>query len=143
MDRSSFPRGDDLTLLHLQNNGEVLAHRCGLADLKQDRYGQHFGKSDRPGIDYLETFSPVAGHPTIGIFLSIAALEGRDLRQIDAVSAFLNAKLNEQVYLTIPPYASGHQDGKVWRLNKALYGLKQGGRHWWLELATALIRSLS
>ena len=78
------------------------------------------------GIDYFETFSPVASYPTIRTFLSIAAAREWEIQQCDAVTAFLNAPLDEEIYVKPPEGYEG--DGQVWRLRKALYELKQAGR---------------
>jgi hypothetical protein len=55
---------------------------------------------------------------------------------ISAVTAFLNAQLHEDIYVTPPDgYRTGNE---IWKLNKALYGLKQAGREWWKTLAASL-----
>ena len=75
------------------------------------------------GIDYTDTYSPVARFTSIRILFAIAAQLGLFVHQMDVEMAFLNAELQEEIYCTLPP---GYGIvGKVWRLMKSLYGLKQ------------------
>ena len=76
------------------------------------------------GIDYQETFAPVAKLNTIRVLLSLAANLYWPLQQLDVKNAFLNGYLKE-VYMELPPgFDSKRNDGKVCCLKKALYGLK-------------------
>ncbi|XP_048496247.1 retrovirus-related Pol polyprotein from transposon TNT 1-94 [Beta vulgaris subsp. vulgaris] len=83
------------------------------------------------GVNYEETFSPVAMLKSIGIILVIAAFHDYEIWQMDVKTTFLNGILEEEVYMTQP---KGFEDlkniGKVWKLNKAIYGLKQASRSW-------------
>lgn len=86
------------------------------------------GYTQKYGIDYEDTFAPVAKINTIRILVSIAANKEWPLRQYDVKNAFLNGHLEEEVYMDPPP---GMNFGnKVCKLNKALYGLKQSPRAW-------------
>lgn len=87
------------------------------------------GFSQRHGIDYSETFSPVAKMGTIRSILSIAASERMHLIQFDVSTAFLYGELEETVFMRQP---QGYEDGtgKVCQLKKSLYGLKQAPRCW-------------
>lgn len=87
------------------------------------------GCSQKEGIDYLETFSPVVRFDTVRIVLSIAARENLLLRQFDIKTAFLYGTLNEEIYMQQP---KGFEDGTpcVYKLLKSLYGLKQAPRQW-------------
>lgn len=89
------------------------------------------------GLDFTDTYSPVAAYSSIRTFLAIAANKDWEIQQIDAVTAFLNAPLEEEIYVK-PPDGYQESDGKVWKLEKALYGLKQAGRQWWKMLHAAL-----
>jgi hypothetical protein len=93
------------------------------------------------GIDYEETFSPVAKYKSIKMVLAFAAQHQLPLYQIDYVTAFLNAKLDKPIYMAQPDgYTIGtKQMTQVWKLNKAIYGLKQAGRAWNIELHNKLI----
>lgn len=83
------------------------------------------------GIDYQETFAPVAKLNTIKVLLSIAANKEWPLFQLDVKNAFLNGDLVEEVYMDIPPgFEDRFTKGKVFKLKKSIYGLKQSPRTW-------------
>jgi hypothetical protein len=89
------------------------------------------GYSQTYGIDYDETFAPVAKMGTVRTLISCAANFGWSLHQMDVKNAFLHGDLKEEVYMEIPPgFANKQTIGKVWRLKKSLYGLKQSPRAW-------------
>ena len=89
------------------------------------------GYSQTYGIDYDETFAPVAKMNTIRTLISIAANFKWKLFQMDVKNAFLHGDLLEEVYMEIPPgFSSQETKGKVCRLKKSLYGLKQSPRAW-------------
>ena len=75
------------------------------------------------GIDYSETYSPVARFTSIRIVLALSALFGYKVHQMDVDTAFLNAELKEEVYIEAPPGYS-LPPGRVYRLNKCLYGIE-------------------
>ncbi|GJW99696.1 retrovirus-related pol polyprotein from transposon TNT 1-94, partial [Tanacetum coccineum] len=78
------------------------------------------------GIDYEETFAPVARLEAIKIFLAYAAYMDFVVYQIDVKSAFLNGKILEKVYVQQPPgFKSSKFPDHVCKLDKTLYGLKQ------------------
>jgi transposase InsO family protein len=91
------------------------------------------GCSQRPGYDYLETFSPVVHLETIRAILAIAAIFDFRIQQMDVKGAYLNGTLKEEVYMWQP---EGYDDGsgRICLLKKTLYGLKQSGREWNREL---------
>ena len=95
------------------------------------------GFTQRHGDDYTDTFSPTTKLSTIRILLSIAANRNMRLKQLDIKSAYLNAPIEEEVYLVQPQgfeVKSGDGETLYCRLNKSLYGLKQSGRNWYMEL---------
>ncbi|KAJ9564972.1 hypothetical protein OSB04_000938 [Centaurea solstitialis] len=98
------------------------------------------GYRQEEGIDHDETFAPVARLEAIRLFLAFAAHMNFKVYQMDIKNAFLNGKLNEEVYVAQPP---GFVDPKfpdhVYKLNKALYGLKQAPRAWYDTLSTFLL----
>lgn len=100
------------------------------------------GFHQRPGIDFHDTFSPVVKPTTIRQVLSIAVSCQWPLRQLDINNAFLQGKLEDDVFMTQPP---GFQDPSnptaVCKLHKAIYGLKQAPRAWYNELKTFLLQS--
>jgi transposase InsO family protein len=98
------------------------------------------GFSQRHGIDFDETFSPVASMPTIRILLSLQALNWH-VRHIDVDTAYLNANLDVELYISQPEGFEVVNDngGKlVCRLKKAIYGLKQAGLAWYNHLVNLL-----
>ena len=89
------------------------------------------GFSQRAGVDYSETFSPVCHLESVRSILAISAQYELKLRHADVVGAFLQGNLDEEVYMKPPkglPFFSC--DDRVWLLLKSLYGLKQTGRVW-------------
>lgn len=92
------------------------------------------GYTQKYGIDYGDTFAPVAKINTIRILVSIAANEDWPLKQLDVKNAFLNGYLEEEVYMDAPPGINSN--GKVCKLRRALYGLKQSPRAWFGRFST-------
>ena len=83
------------------------------------------------GIDYDETFSPVAMIKSIRIMLAIAAYHDYEIWQMDVKTAFLNGNLVEDVYMTQPDgFADPVHTHKVCKLQRSIYGLKQASRSW-------------
>ena len=89
------------------------------------------GYSQQPGIDFHETYAPVARMETIRTVIALAAQMELPIFQLDVKSAFLNGTLEEEVYVEQPRgYEKKGEEDKVYRLKKALYGLKQAPRAW-------------
>jgi hypothetical protein len=95
------------------------------------------GFQQEEGIDYNETYAPVARHPTYRLLFAIAKVFGWPAHQVDILQAFLNSDLDEEVYVKSAP---GYRiaNGMVLRLRKALYGLKQASKAWYDTLVAAL-----
>ena len=103
------------------------------------------GFSQVPGVDYFDTFAPVARLASIRAVLAIAATNDLELHQIDVKGTFLNGELTEEetVYMRQPPgYHAPNSEGKVCCLRKTLYGLKQSGRRWYQKLVDIMTRRL-
>ncbi|KAM2946602.1 hypothetical protein COP2_029388 [Malus domestica] len=97
------------------------------------------GYAQKPGIDYNETFAPVARLDTIRTLIALAAKNKWKLFQLDVKSAFLNGVLEEEVYVDQPDgFIVQGEEYKVYRLHKALYGLKQAPRAWYGEIDSYL-----
>jgi hypothetical protein len=92
------------------------------------------------GVDYTDTFSPVPQPSSLRVVLAVATQLGLSLHQYDVESAFLNGKLDEELYMAQP---EGFDDGsgRVCKLSKAIYGLKQASRVWNEEINKTLINS--
>lgn len=87
------------------------------------------GDRQEAEIDFTEVYSPVVDYLTLRSMLAIACLRDYDLEQMDAKTAFLNARLEEDIYVEIPQGFQANP-GHVLRLSKSLYGLKQAPRVW-------------
>lgn len=86
------------------------------------------GFTQKHGVDYMETYSPVVKIETIRILFAIAAHHHKTLIHFDIKTAYLNGILDEEIFME-PPQGYAHH-GKVCKLNRSLYGLKQAGRVW-------------
>ena len=99
------------------------------------------GYSQEEGIDYDETFAPVARLEAIRNFLAFVAHSNFKVYQMDVKSAFLNGELEEEVYVQQP---HGFEDPEfpdfLYKLLKALYGLKQAPRAWYDTLSEFLLK---
>ncbi|GJT84461.1 retrotransposon protein, putative, ty1-copia subclass [Tanacetum coccineum] len=89
------------------------------------------GYTQTPGIDYEETFSPVADIRAIRILIAIAAYYDYEIWQMDVKTAFLNGYLNEEVYMEQPEgFVNPKYPNRVCKLKRSIYGLKQASRQW-------------
>ena len=112
--------------------------------------------NQRPGIDFTETFAPVARLSSVRLLLSLSAQFNMKVHQLDITTAYLNGIIEEDIYMEKPELLlesleaiknrRGNQDlvairatemisdlqggSKVYKLNKSLYGLKQAGHRW-------------
>ncbi|GJY62294.1 retrovirus-related pol polyprotein from transposon TNT 1-94, partial [Tanacetum coccineum] len=99
------------------------------------------GYNQQEGIDYDETYAPVARLESIRILLAYACALDFKLFQMDVKSAFLNGFINEEVYVAQPPgFIDFAKPNHVYRLKKALYGLKQAPKAWYDRLKAFLIK---
>ncbi|KAJ9542826.1 hypothetical protein OSB04_029332 [Centaurea solstitialis] len=98
------------------------------------------GFKQQAGIDYDETFAPVARIEAIRIFLAYAAHKNFTVYQMDVKTAFLNGELKEEVYVSQPEgFVDRTKPTHVYILDKALYGLKQAPRAWYDHLSNVLL----
>ena len=88
------------------------------------------GYTQTYGVDYQETFAPVAKMNTVIILMLMVAHYNWKLLQYDVKNAFLHSDLDEEIYMNIPSGFEGDTCNKVCKLKKALYGLKRYSRAW-------------
>jgi hypothetical protein len=101
------------------------------------------GYAQRYGVDYEETYAPVARYTSIRAILALTAHHNWELHQMDVKSAYLNGDLEEDIYMQQPEgyeQIGENQQQLVCKLIKSLYGLKQAGRTWHLKIDIALKR---
>ncbi|GJV35661.1 retrovirus-related pol polyprotein from transposon TNT 1-94 [Tanacetum coccineum] len=99
------------------------------------------GYNQQEGIDYDETYAPVARLESIRILLAYACALDFKLYQIDVKSAFLNGFINEEIYVAQPSgFIDFAKPNYVYRLKKTLYGLKQAPKAWYDRLKAFLIK---
>ncbi|GJW32681.1 retrovirus-related pol polyprotein from transposon TNT 1-94 [Tanacetum coccineum] len=98
------------------------------------------GYRQEEGIDFEESFAPVARIEAIRIFIANAASKNITIYQMDVKTAFLNGELKEEVYVSQPEgFVDPDHLTHVYRLKKALYGLKQAPRAWYDTLSRFLL----
>nr|GEX15280.1 retrovirus-related Pol polyprotein from transposon TNT 1-94 [Tanacetum cinerariifolium] len=98
------------------------------------------GYCQEKGIDFQESFAPVARLEAIRIFLAYAAHKNMVVYQMDVKTAFLNGNLREEVYVSQPDgFVDPNKPNHVYKLKKALYGLKQASRAWYDMLSLFLL----
>lgn len=97
------------------------------------------GNRQEYGVDYEETFTPVAKMTSIQVVLAIAAHEGWRVEQLDVNSAYLNGIIDTEIYMWQPPGFIDHNfPTRVCKLLKSLYSLKQAGRIWYVTASDYL-----
>jgi len=96
------------------------------------------GYTQLEGLDFLDTFAPVAKLTTLRLILSLDAAHNWSLTQLDVNNAFLHGDLHKEVYMQ-PPLGLLFPNNNVCKLQQSLYGLKQAGRQWYEKLSTFLI----
>ncbi|XP_074336132.1 uncharacterized protein LOC141673295 [Apium graveolens] len=104
------------------------------ARLVAKRYAQVYG------VNYFDTFSPVAKMSSIRLLILLAASHNWKLHQLDVKNVFLHGDLHEIVYMEQPPgFVAQGEPGMVFKLKKTIYGLKQSPREWFGKFSTTLI----
>uniref|UniRef100_A0A0E0E2C1 Reverse transcriptase Ty1/copia-type domain-containing protein n=1 Tax=Oryza meridionalis TaxID=40149 RepID=A0A0E0E2C1_9ORYZ len=113
------------------------------ADESLDRYKARWvlrGFTQRPGIDFDETFSPVVKPATVRTVLSLTVSKDWPIHQLDVKNAFLHGTLQETVYCCQPAdFTDPAKPDMICRLNRSLYGLKQAPHAWYSRFASFLL----
>ena len=92
------------------------------------------GFTQREGIEYHETYSPVSKKDSFRIVMAIVAHLNLELHQMDVKTTFLNGDLEEEVYMEQPEgFVKENENKLVCKLKKSIYGLKQASRQWYLK----------
>ncbi|WVZ21878.1 hypothetical protein V8G54_000422 [Vigna mungo] len=139
---NQFKRNNVLELVPRTNNLQVIGTKWVFKN-KMDDSGEIIKNKARleEGIDYDETFAPVARLEAIRILLSIASVMKFKLYQMDVKSVFLNGYIKEEVYVEQPPeFEDFEHSDHVFKLRKALYRLKQAPRSWYERMSEFLIK---
>ena len=115
----------------LNDKGEVARYKCRLV-------AQGFAQKE--GIDFTETFAPVAKFGTIRTLLAHGTQRGMHIHQMDIKTAFLHGHLEETIYMVQPEgFEVPGKESMVCRLKRSLYGLKQSSRCWFVQLKKYLV----
>ena len=97
------------------------------------------GYNQIEGLDYFDTYSPVAKLTTVRLVIALSSIHNWHLHQLDANNAFLHGELQEDVYMLVPPSVKTDKQNQVCKLQKSMYGLKQASRKWYERLTSTLL----
>jgi hypothetical protein len=105
--------------IKVNERGEVSEHKARITPK---------GFRQKHGVDFFETYARTGQYKTLRVALSLVAKWDHELAQFDVPTAFLNADVDEDIYMELPE--GFEQSGMVCKLHKSLYGLKQAPRNW-------------
>ena len=98
------------------------------------------GFTQKEGIDFTETFSPVSMKDSFRIIMALVAHFDLELHQMDVKTAFLNGDIDENIYMVQPPnFESNDPKQMVCKLKKSIYGLKQASRQWYFKFHQVIV----
>nr|GEY85449.1 retrovirus-related Pol polyprotein from transposon TNT 1-94 [Tanacetum cinerariifolium] len=121
-----------------KNIKEAMADSAWIEAMQEELH--QFDRIQEEGVDFEESFAPVARLEAVRIFIAYAAHNSFPIYQMDVKMAFLNGPLKEGVYVAQPDgFVNPDHPEKVYRLKKALYGLKQAPMAWYDELSKFVI----
>ena len=110
--------------------GEVTEHKARITPK---------GYRQKAGRDYFEVYARTGMYKSMRLGLSLAAKWNHELDQLDVPTAFLNADVDEDIYMEIPEGFRAGREHQVCKLDKALYGLKQSPRNWYLLVSRFIV----
>nr|GEU91550.1 putative ribonuclease H-like domain-containing protein [Tanacetum cinerariifolium] len=120
----------------LKNIKEAMADSAWIEEIQEEIH--QFDRLDE-GIDFEESFAPVARLEVVRLFVAYAAHKSFPVYQMDVKTSFLYGHLKEKVYVNQPDgFVDPHHSDQVYSLKKALYGLKQAPRAWYDEISNFL-----
>ena len=128
MDLPKGAKATDLKLIQTMRKDDTVKSRFAVRGFRQIY-----------GLNYFNTYAPVATAQSVRITIALAAIFGVPLWAGDVAKAFLQADLKEDVFIKIPkwlPY--DRTKGDVLKLRKSVYGCKQSSRNWWMKLSAAI-----
>jgi len=140
--RSSVPKGKVILppkwvyKIKIDESGEVAMFKARVTPK---------GFKQKEGSDYFEVFAATGSYKAMRLSLSLAAKWDHELEQLDVPTAFLNADVEEELYMALPEgYSQLSESGEpmVCRLKKSLYGLKQAPRNWYILVSCFLVMEL-
>ena len=127
-----FPVGAKWVFVRKRNeNNEVVRYKARLVAQ---------GFTQRPGIDYDDTYSPVMSGITFRYLISLAVQMNLSMQLMDVVTAYLYGSLDADIYMKVPdglkiPNPNINRNMYCVKLQKSLYGLKQSGKMWYNRLS--------
>ena len=125
MRRDQLPKGTNILpckevfKIKVNEHGHVTEHKARFTPK---------GFRQKKGVDFFDTYARTGQYKTLRVALSLAAKWDHELAQFDVPTAFLNADVEEEIYMELPE--GFEQPGMVCKLHKSLYGLKQAPRNW-------------
>lgn len=128
--RDSKPIGSRLVFKTKYGPGRVVLRRKARLVAK--------GYTQKAGVDFDDTFAPVARMVSTKLLCALAALSGSELHALDYDAAFLNSLLSHLIWMVLPE-GCGALSGLVVLLVRSIYGLRQACREWWINLNSGLI----
>nr|GEZ58309.1 hypothetical protein [Tanacetum cinerariifolium] len=125
-----------------KNIKEAIADSAWIESMQEElhQFDLLDGYAQKEGVDFKESFAPVARLEVVRLFIAYAACKSFTVYHMDVKTTFLYGPLKEEVYVNQPDgFVDPYHPNKVYRLKKALYGLKQAPRAWYDELSNFLV----